>query len=111
MLGGGLLNKQLEDKKKCSVKIPAIRQQLKPIFIFPLISLWKLYCHSKQSAYATAIKTKQYFCRDAMNISAKFQIIHNTASEDFLNIFHKFSLLVAVITNQIERFGQKVNVW
>ena len=46
-----------------------------------------------------------------MNISAKFQIIHNTASEDFLNIFHKFSLLVAVITNQIERFGQKVNVW
>ena len=28
--------------KKGSVKILAIRQQLKPIFIFPIVSLWKL---------------------------------------------------------------------
>ena len=33
--GGGLLKKHFS---KSSVKIPAMRQQLKPIFIFPIIS-------------------------------------------------------------------------
>ena len=71
MLGGGLLNKQF---LKCSVKISAIRQQLKPIFIFPIISLWKLSCHSNQSAYATAINNNTLVEANAMNISAKFQL-------------------------------------
>ena len=38
MLGGGLLNKRFYFYKR-SVKIPAMRQQLKPIFIFPIRSL------------------------------------------------------------------------
>ena len=49
MLGGGLFNKQ---KQKRSVKIPAVRQQWKPIFIFPIISLWKL-------AIATKVQMQQ----------------------------------------------------
>ena len=59
------------DCKKGSVKISAIRQHLKPIFIFPIISVWKLLsCQSIQSAYATAIFVEP----NAMNISVKFQL-------------------------------------
>ena len=39
---------------KSSVKIPIIRQQLKPIFIFPMVSLWKL-----KIAIATKVHMQQ----------------------------------------------------
>ena len=44
MLGGRLL-------KKHSVKIPALRQKLKTIFIFPIICLWKLYVANVTKVY------------------------------------------------------------
>ena len=37
--------------------------------------------------------------------------IHVPSEELIFNIFHKFSLLVATTTNQIDRFGQKVYIW
>ena len=88
---------------KSSVKIPAIRQQLKPIFIFPIISLW----HSNQSAYATAVF---FFFRRGFLQS--FSFIPHIASEELIfNIFRKFGLLVAMTTDQIGRFGQTVYIW
>ena len=51
MLGGELLNKQFW---KSSVRIPAVRQQLKLISIFPIISLWKL-----EVAIATKVHMQQ----------------------------------------------------
>ena len=63
-------------------------------------SMETLSCHSNQSAYATAIFVEP----NAMNISAKFKL-------DVLILFCKLSPLVAMKTNQIERFGQKVYVW
>ena len=48
-----------------------------------------------------------------MNISAKFQLIPHTASEEliFLIFFRKFCLLDAMVTNQIKRLQQKRYVW
>ena len=48
-----------------------------------------------------------------MNISAKFQLIPHSASEDliFKYFFEKFSLLVSMTTNQIEWVRQKLYVW
>ena len=52
-----------------------------------------------------------------MNISAKFSFIPLTASEQmfffcfFLISFREFILLVAMATNQIQRFGQNSYVW
>ena len=47
MLCGGLHNKHFY---KSSVKIPAMRQQLEPIFIFPILSSMEtLSCHSNKS--------------------------------------------------------------
>ena len=45
----------------------------------------------------------------AMNNSAKFQLYPHMASEElnFFYFFYKFSSLVAIATNQIERFGLK----
>ena len=47
-----------------------------------------------------------------MNISAKVHLYPHTDSEEliFLNIFRKLSLLVAMTTDQTERFGQKLYV-
>ena len=43
-----------------------------------------------------------------MNTSAKFQLYHQYSFRgvDFFNIFSKISLLVAMTSNQIQRFGQ-----
>ena len=59
--------------KKSSVKIPAIRRQWKPIFIFPIISLDTLSCHSNQSTYGKAIKNNNFVEANIMNNSAKVQ--------------------------------------
>ena len=45
-----------------------------------------------------------------MNITAKFQIYcpYGLWGVDFLNIFRKFSILVAMTTNEIVGLGQKL---
>ena len=75
-------------------------QQLKPIFIFPFISLWnfKYLCNGNK------INVKD----NAINISAKFQLYPPYSFWEVDFFLRKFSLLVAGQTNQIERFGQKV---
>ena len=108
------------NSKKGSVIIPAIRQQLKPIFIFPIISL-TLSCHSNQIACATATTKKKkkkkkkkrtiFVEASAMNSSAKFQLYspYKFWGVDFLifSQIRKFNLSVVLATNQIERFGSK----
>ena len=75
MLGGGPTLQTF--LKKSPVQIPAMRLQLKSVFIFPIISLWKLSYHSNQSTYATETKTQNknkisFVEAHAMNISAKY---------------------------------------
>ena len=43
-----------------------------------------------------------------MNMYAKFQLHHpyGFGGEEFLKFFRKFTLYVAMATNQIQRFGQ-----
>ena len=54
--------------------------------------------HSNQSAYATAIKNNVLVETNAMNISAKFKLHppYSFWGVDFLNIFRKLGLLVAI---------------
>ena len=81
---GGLLYKHFS---KRFVQIPAMTLQLKPIFIFPIISLWKLYVAIatkvlKQRQKKKKKKKKQqqktnlnsFVEAHAMNISAKFRL-------------------------------------
>ena len=68
-----------------------------------------LNCHTNQSACATAMKNNTFVEANAMNISKKFQL-YSFWGVDYLFIFSKFSLLVAMTTNQIARFGQTVYV-
>ena len=44
-----------------------------------------------------------------MNIFAKFQLssANSFLGSLFFNVFRKFSLSVAIVINQIQRFGQK----
>ena len=56
---------QLFIKKKCSVKIPAVRSRYK--------SKETLSCHSNETTLATAIKNELSVEAIVMNISAKFQ--------------------------------------
>ena len=67
-----------------------------------------LTCHSNESTWATAIKNKIFIEANVMNISAKFQLHapYGFWGDDFLIFLHKFILLVAMATNQIQRFGQ-----
>ena len=48
-----------------------------------------------------------------MNISAKFQLYpsYSFRGVDFFNNFRKFSFLVTMTINQIERYRQKVYIW
>ena len=55
MLGEGLLNKHFEES---FVKIPAMRQHLKPIFIFPILSLLSL-CHNNHKYISSISKKKK----------------------------------------------------
>ena len=105
MFGRGLNKKHF---CKTVYKISAVNAN----FHFSLYkSMKNLSCHSNESAKAMAIKNVSFVDANVMNISAKFQLYPplNMASEEliFLYFFHKFSLCVAMATNQIQRFGQK----
>ena len=65
-----------------------------------------LSCHSNQNAYAIAIFVEP----NAMNISAKFQLHPQELIFEYI-VFCKWSFLVAMATNRIERFGQNVYAW
>ena len=66
--------------------------------------------HSNQSTYAMAIKNISFVEANMMNNSEMFQLYpqYSFWGTDFWIVFCKFSLLVAMTTNQIDRFGQKV---
>ena len=60
-----------------------------------------LSCLSNESTWVTTIKNIIYVEADVMNIYAKFQLHSLMASEKiFYFIFFKFSLSVAMATNQ-----------
>ena len=61
-----------------------------------------LSCHSNKSTWATTIKNISYVEANVMNMYAKFRLLRRR----FFNIFRKFTLYVAMATNQIQRFGQ-----
>ena len=65
MLGGRLLNKQFQ---KRSVKQPAIKQQLKTIFIFPT-----MYLSQQPNCICNSNKNYSFVEANAMKISEKFQ--------------------------------------
>ena len=54
------------------------------------------------------IKNTIYVEANVMNMSAKFQLHppYGFWGEDFLTFFQKFTLYVAMATNQIQRFKQ-----
>ena len=66
-------------------------------------------CHNNQSALASAIENTVFVEANAMS----FSFIALIASEKliFLNIFRKFSLSVAMTTDETVGFGQKIYVW
>ena len=79
-----------------------------PISTFPIISLQKQSCHSNESTWATTIKDIIYLEANVMNMYAKFQLrpLYDFWGEDFWIFFRKFTLYIAMATNQIQRFGQ-----
>ena len=66
-----------------------------------------LSCRSNETTCAT-IKNIIYVATYVMNMYAKFQLHspYGFWGEDFLIIFRKFTLYVAMATNQIQRFGK-----
>ena len=76
-------------------------------------SMETLSCHSNESTWATAIKNKIFVEANVMNISAKFQLHppYGFWLDDFWIFCWKFSLSVAMATNQIQRFGENSYVW
>ena len=63
------------------------------------------YNSSNESTWAMTIKNIIYVEAIVMNMYAKFQL-HPFWGEDFWIFFRKFTLYVAMATNQIQRFGQ-----
>ena len=76
-----------------------------PTVTFPIVSQWKVAIAMK------ALKILIFVAANIMDISAKFQL-HPPYGfrSDFFN-FCKFSLSVAMATNQIQRFGPNSYVW
>ena len=72
-----------------------------------------LSCHSNESILAMAIKNILFVEAYVMNSSAKFKLhpIYGFWGDDFLFFFHKFSLSIAMATNQIHQFEQNLYVW
>ena len=70
-----------------------------------------LSCHSNETTWATTITNIIYEGTNVMNMYAKFQLHppYGFWEEDFLIIFQKFTLDVAMATNQIQLFGQNSN--
>ena len=113
MLGDGLLNKQFQKHCQNTSNKTAIRANF---HFSPFTSLWKLSCHSNQSVYATTIKNVfvEANFKNIFAVAALSPIHYCIASELFvfcLFIFFAKLVLIAMTTNQIERFGQKVYVW
>ena len=67
-----------------------------------------LKCQSNETTWAMTIKHIIYVQTNVMNMYAKFQPYPPFGfwGEDFLIILRKFTLYVAMATNQIQRFGQ-----
>ena len=67
-----------------------------------------LSCHNNKTTWATTIKNIIYVATNVMNMYDKFKLHspYGFWGEDFLIIFRKFSLNVAMATNQIQRSGQ-----
>ena len=67
-----------------------------------------LSCHSNENTWAMTIKNKIYVEANVINMYAKFQPHppYGFWGEDFWIFFRKFTLYVAMATNQIQRFGQ-----
>ena len=67
-----------------------------------------LSCHNNESTWAKSIINTSFVEAHIMNVSTKFQLhpLYGFKGEDFWIFFFKFSLLVAMATNQIHRFGQ-----
>ena len=64
--------------------------------------------HSNKSTWVTTIKNIIYVEANVMNMYAKFQLHPSYGSweEDFWIFFQKFTLYIAMATNQIQQFGQ-----
>ena len=70
-------------------------------------------CHSNESTLATTIQNIIYVEANVMNIYERFSFIPLMASEKktFDSFPRKFSLSVAMATNQNQRFGQNSYDW
>ena len=79
--------------------------QLKPIFIFSIISLETLDCHSTKAAIKKTCYCRCYCYEHYCEFSALFP--SGLWRVDFLNIFRKLSISIATTTNKIVGFGQK----
>ena len=71
-------------------------------------SMETLSFHSNESTWAMTIKNILYVEANVMNMYAKLQLHppYSFWEEDFWIFFRKFTLYVAMATNQIQRFGQ-----
>ena len=67
-----------------------------------------LSCHSNENTWATAIKNTIYGEANIINIMQSFSFISLMASEKkiFEYLFQKFSLSIAMATNQNQGFWQ-----
>ena len=102
---GELLNKHFCNNK---IQLSPMRQQKLPISTFPIISLWKR-CHSNESSWTLTINSITFAEGNVISLYAKFQLHppYGFWEEEFLIFYRKFTPYVAILTNQIKRFGQK----
>ena len=63
-----------QNEEKRFVKLSAMRQQLKAILIFPIISLWKHKLPWQPKCKSNDNKINAFVEANAMNMSAKFQL-------------------------------------
>ena len=90
-----------EYKNTCSDTHVVIRAN----FHFPIMTMETLSCHSNVKRMSNAIKNAIFVEANAINISATFPLYPPYGF--FLIFLLKFSLSIAMATNQIQRFGQK----
>ena len=69
-----------------------------------------LSCHSNESTWATTIKHIIYVGANVMQ-SISFNSLMASEKKIFEYFFRKFSLSVAMATNQNQRFGQNSYGW
>ena len=105
MVGRGLLQKHF---RKTCFKISAVTEINADLHFSHYKSMETLSCHSNESTWATTIKNIIYVEASVMNMYVKFQLHppYGFWGEAFWIFFRKFTLYVAMATNQIQRFGQ-----